>query len=54
MQNLVEEIIWSMLAQKSLKALGTLRLFSLGEKIYLLRRVFKVSPFSFYTLGPNI
>jgi hypothetical protein len=37
MQNLVEEIIWLMLAQESLKALGTLRLLSLGENIYLLR-----------------
>ena len=37
MQNLVKETIWSMLAQESSKALGTLRLLSLGENIYLLR-----------------
>jgi len=30
--NLVEETIWSMLAQESLKALGALRLLFLGEK----------------------
>jgi len=31
-QNLVEETIWSIHAQESLKALGALRLLSLGEK----------------------
>ena len=31
-KNLVEETIWSMLVQKSLKALCALRLFSLKEK----------------------
>ncbi|KAJ6409396.1 hypothetical protein OIU84_008986 [Salix udensis] len=40
-QNLVEESIWPMLAQESLKALGGLGLLSLGGK-YLLRRVFEV------------
>ena len=32
MHNLVEETIWAMLAQESLKALGTLRLLSLEKK----------------------
>jgi hypothetical protein len=41
MQNLVEESIWPMLAQESLKALGGLGLLSLAGK-YLLRRVFEV------------
>jgi hypothetical protein len=41
LQNLVEESIWPMLAQESLKALGGLGLLSLGGK-YLLRRVFEV------------
>ncbi|KAI4367164.1 hypothetical protein MLD38_022932 [Melastoma candidum] len=40
-QNLVEESIWPMLAQESLKALGGLGLLSLGGK-FLLRRVFEV------------
>lgn len=40
-QNLVEESIWPVLAQESLKALGGLGLLSLGGK-YLLRRVFEV------------
>ncbi|XP_017971373.1 PREDICTED: K(+) efflux antiporter 3, chloroplastic isoform X1 [Theobroma cacao] len=40
-QNLVEESIWPMLAQESLKALGGLGLLSLGGK-YILRRVFEV------------
>ncbi|XP_059447121.1 K(+) efflux antiporter 3, chloroplastic isoform X2 [Corylus avellana] len=40
-QNLVEESIWPMLAQESLKALGGLGLLSLAGK-YLLRRVFEV------------
>ncbi|KAJ8764789.1 hypothetical protein K2173_009194 [Erythroxylum novogranatense] len=40
-QNLVQESIWPMLAQESLKALGGLGLLSLGGK-YLLRRVFEV------------
>ena len=40
--NLVEETIWSMLAQESLKALGALRLLSLEGKIYIIRRVFEV------------
>jgi len=35
--NLVEETIWSMLVQESLKALGALMLLSLGEKNYLLK-----------------
>ncbi|GMY38904.1 K(+) efflux antiporter 3, chloroplastic [Fagus crenata] len=39
-QNLVEESIWPMLAQESLKALGGLGLLSLAGK-YLLRRVFE-------------
>ena len=33
MQNLVGKTIWPMVAQESLKALGTLRLLSLKEKI---------------------
>lgn len=40
-QNLIEESIWPMLAQESLKALGGLGLLSLGGK-YILRRVFEV------------
>jgi len=40
MQNLVEETIWPMLVQESLKALGALRLLSLGRKICLIERVF--------------
>jgi len=40
MHNLVEETIWSMLAQESLKALDALRLLSLGGKICLIKRVF--------------
>lgn len=40
-QNLVEESIWPLLAQESLKALGGLGLLSLGGK-YLLRGVFEV------------
>ncbi|KAI6678258.1 hypothetical protein NL676_039054 [Syzygium grande] len=40
-QNLVEESIWPVLAQESLKALGGLGLLSLGGK-FLLRRVFEV------------
>ena len=42
MQNLVEETIWPMLAQQSLKFLGALRLLSLGGEIYFLKRVFEV------------
>ena len=41
LQNLVEESIWPLLAQESLKALGGLGLLSLGGK-YLLRGVFEV------------
>jgi hypothetical protein len=41
MQNVVEKTIWSMLAQKSLKVLGALKLFSLGGKNFL-RQVFGV------------
>lgn len=41
MQNLVQESIWPMLAQESLKALGGLGLLSLSGK-YILRRVFEV------------
>ncbi|XP_022726856.1 K(+) efflux antiporter 3, chloroplastic-like isoform X5 [Durio zibethinus] len=40
-QNPIEESIWPMLAQESLKALGGLGLLSLGGK-YILRRVFEV------------
>ncbi|KDP35932.1 hypothetical protein JCGZ_09904 [Jatropha curcas] len=40
-QNLVEDSIWPMLAQESLKALGGLGLLSLAGK-YILRRVFEV------------
>nr|GMD07230.1 K(+) efflux antiporter 3, chloroplastic [Ipomoea batatas] len=40
-QNLVQESIWPMLAQESLKALGGLGLLSLSGK-YILRRVFEV------------
>ncbi|CAH9081910.1 unnamed protein product [Cuscuta europaea] len=40
-QNLVEESIWPMLAQESLKALGGLGLLSLSGK-YILRRVFEI------------
>ena len=40
MHNLVEETIWPMLAQESLKALDALRLLSLGGKICLIKRVF--------------
>jgi hypothetical protein len=40
-KNLVDETIWPMLAQESLKVLGALR-FSLGRKIHLLRQVFEV------------
>jgi len=42
MQNLVEETIWPMLAQESLKTLCALRLLSLEKKINLLKRVFEV------------
>jgi hypothetical protein len=42
MYNQVEETIWSILAQESLKTLGALRLLSLEGKIYLLRRVFEI------------
>ena len=41
-QNLMEETIWSMYAQESLKVLGALRLLSLEEKNYLLKWVFEV------------
>jgi hypothetical protein len=41
MQTLVEETIWPMLAQQSLKFLGAFRLLSLGG-VYFLRRVFEV------------
>jgi hypothetical protein len=37
MKNLVEETIWSMFAQKSLKALGALKLLYVREKNYFLR-----------------
>uniref|UniRef100_A0A3Q7JM78 RCK N-terminal domain-containing protein n=1 Tax=Solanum lycopersicum TaxID=4081 RepID=A0A3Q7JM78_SOLLC len=40
-QNLIEESIWPMLAQESLKALGGLGLLSFGGK-YIWRRVFEV------------
>jgi len=43
-QNLVEETIWSMLVQESLKVLGALRLLSLGRKIYF----FKTSDWDMY------
>jgi hypothetical protein len=42
MHNLMEKTIWPMFAQKNLKALGALRLFSLRGKIYLLKQVFEV------------
>jgi hypothetical protein len=42
MQNLVEKTIWSMFVQESLKALGALRLLSIGRKIYFLRRVIEI------------
>ncbi|XVF00685.1 hypothetical protein REPUB_Repub04eG0022500 [Reevesia pubescens] len=40
-QNIIEDSIWPMLAQESLKALGGLGLLSLGGK-FILRRVFEV------------
>jgi hypothetical protein len=47
MQNLVEEIIWPMLAQESLKALGDFRLLFSKEKLYLFKQGFEVCTFHF-------